>query len=152
MRLPPKQISTRSLETRIAPSAVHTGRGIFWREIRGGETCTPHQENTRRKLHSHNRVVPHKIHQNYNILGLQAKTSASFTNSIHLESSQTVQPQTKEKKPNHTQASLSNMDPKNNMSHNHNQRHFLTKRERNLFNKCADFFLFIGRSVNSTLL
>ena len=45
-QLQQKQISTRYLETRMATSTIHTGGGQFRRELRGGETCTPHQANT----------------------------------------------------------------------------------------------------------
>ena len=38
------------------------------------------------------------------------------------------------------------------MQQNHPQRHCLTKRERNLFSKYAEVFLFLGRSVESTPL
>ena len=49
---------------------------------------------------------------------------------------------TKKKKPNHTQAHLSYMVPKNNMQHNHYQCRCLTKRERNLFNRSAEFSIY----------
>ena len=81
----------------MAPSAVQIGSGRFWSQISGGETYTPPQSNTQRKLYSHNRVRRQNIHHNYTRLGLQAKTSASVTARLHQESSQTVQPQTKEK-------------------------------------------------------
>ena len=90
-RLPPKKISPRALEKRMAPGAVQIGRGRFWREIRGEKTCNPIQANTRRKLHSHNRMLRQRIHQKYTWLRLQAKTSASFTTRIHQEIYQTVQ-------------------------------------------------------------
>ena len=43
------------------------------------------------------------------------------------------------------------MRPKINILHNHHQHHFLTKRERNLFNKCAECF-FLEIAVNITLM
>ena len=49
-------------------------------------------------------------------------------------------------KTNHTQASLSIMGPKRNILRNHHRRHFLTKRKRNLFNKCAETFV-SGKSI-----
>ena len=76
-RLPPKQISTRTLESRMATGNVHTGGRRFWRKIRKGKTCTQPQTNTQRKLQSHNRVGRHKKHLNYTRLVLQTKTSSS---------------------------------------------------------------------------
>ena len=96
-RLPPKKISPRTLERLMAPGAVHIGRGLYRSEICGGGTCTPHQANNQRKLHSHNRVGRQKIRRHYTRLGLQEKTSAYFTTRLHQEGSQAVQPQTSEK-------------------------------------------------------
>ena len=42
------------------------------------------------------------------------------------------------------------MGTKNNMPRNNPKHQCSTKRKRNLFNKCADFFL--GRAVDSTLI
>ena len=81
----------------MAPGAIYIGRGRFWSEIRWGKACTPPQENTRIKLHSHNRMWRKKIHWNYTRLGLQANTSAYFTTRLHKEDSQSVQPQIIEK-------------------------------------------------------
>ena len=44
----------------------------------------------------------------------------------------------KKKKTNHTQAHPSYMGPKTDMRHNHPQRRYLTKKERNLFNRSAE--------------
>ena len=129
-RLPTKQISPRDMETQMATSTIHTGGGQFQREIHGGETCTPPQANTRRKLHSHNEVTCHNIHWDYTRLVLHAKRSAYVTTRIHQEIPQTIQPQTKEKQ----------NQPKNNFPRNHHQRHCLTKGEINLLNKCAETF------------
>ena len=83
MRIPPKQISPRDLETRMSPGAFHIGRGRFQGKIGGGKTCNPTQANTRRKLHIHDRIGRQKIHQKYTRLGLQVNTIASFTTRLH---------------------------------------------------------------------
>ena len=98
MRLPTKKNSNRTLVTQLATNTIHTIGRRFRRKIRGRETCTPPQTNTRIKLQSHDRVGRHKVHWNHTRLVLQTETSAFFTTRIHLKSTQTIQLHKKEKR------------------------------------------------------
>ena len=124
------QISPKDLETQMATIKIHTGGGLFWREICGGKACTPPQVNTRGKLHSHDRVGWHKIHWNYTILGLNAKTSASITTRVYQEISQIVQPHKNKTKKTVPKRPYQIRKPKNKMPRNHHQRQFLKKGDK----------------------
>ena len=136
----------------MAPAAVYIGRGKFRSEISGGKTCTPPQANTRRKLHSHNRMGRQKIHSALHYTGITNEDKCIFhyqDTSRSISSSSATN--NRKSKTNHTQASLLSMGPNTNLPRNHNRHHFFKRRERNLFNKYVEI-IFLGRAVNSTLL
>ena len=143
---PPQTNSRRKLQIhgRVGRHKIHryhTRLGLQMDKI-ASVTDRIHRQNTQRKFQIHGRVGRKKVHWNHTRLRLQMQTSASVTDRIHQQIFQTFQPHKKEKQHHPYPSAPIIYGAKNNMKLNHLQRHCLTKREINLFNKYTESFYF----------